>query len=86
MKKEFEYRKYEGKFGTVKVFADESNELYYDSEKEDHPVLEADLLEILCNGVIVAGEVTYKPVAITAGGLIGISSADAVVTFTAPEE
>ena len=86
MKKEFEYRKYEGKFGTVKVFADASNELYFDAEKTAHPVVEGDLLEILCNGVVVTDEVTYKPVAITSDGLIGVAAADKIETFTAPEE
>lgn len=86
MKKDFEYRKYEGKFGTVKVYANDSNELYFDAEKEELPISEADFLEILCNGVVVTDDVTYKPIAVTSSGLIAAAAADAVVTFTAPAE
>lgn len=88
MNKDFEYRKYEGKFGTVKVYANASNALYFDSAKKDLKVTTNDFIEILCNGIIVdnAGTTTYKPIAVTANGIICSAAADAIVTFTAPAE
>lgn len=83
MSKEFAYRKYEGKFGTVKVYANDNEEMFYDADKTVG-VTADDYIEILCNGIIIQGTTTFKPIAVTTAGVICSAAADAIVTFTEP--